>query len=312
MEPSSALSLLALSVAESGEVQVHFFASLARTFGRLSHLSFGRQARIFFMSSPSPAPRARQRHKWPTRFIVLGLGLLLMLAVLAYVTVILGYVQGEEIASETFRRRTFEYYQLPLVEIQVSGITRTDSTGLLENYLIDEKLISVATASPTTDESTRWDLISADRFGTVYSRGEAEILCHYLDAVDADEQNLWVEWSKEHPKLAKVIWPAIVSVAQQELYIFVPELLELAGNATDPDELKAQLTDLLSRQYLRVATTQQKLARHELAVELFSYSLNHSPGGIDALQRRAESLTALGKTEKAEADLAQVRKLQRF
>jgi hypothetical protein len=86
----------------------------------------------------------------------------------------------------------------------------------------------------------------------------------------------------------------------------------LAGNATGPDALKTQLAELQSKQYLRVATTLQQLARHELAVELFSHSLDRSPGGIDALQRRAVSLAALGKTEKAEADLALVRELQRF
>ncbi|MDP6720563.1 MAG: tetratricopeptide repeat protein [Pirellulaceae bacterium] len=240
------------------------------------------------------------------------MSLLSMLAVLAYVTVILGHVTGEEIASATFQRRTFEYFQVPFIELQISGISRTDSTGVLEDHLIDEKIISVAKTKTPPDESIRWDLVEAHRFGVIFSRGEAEILCHYLDAEDADENNVWVEWSKDNPKLAKVIWPAVVTVAQQELYIFVPELLELAGNATDPDALKTQLAELQSRQYLRVATTLQQLARHELAVELFSHSLDRSPGDIDALQRRAVSLAALGKTEKAEADLAQVRELQRF
>jgi len=235
-----------------------------------------------------------------------------MLPVLAYVTVFLGHVEGEEIASETFQRRKFVYYQLPVIEFQVSGIMRTPSTGDLENFLIDKKIISVAKSTTQLDESTRWDLIRAQRFGAVFSRGEAEILCNYLDALDANKEYVWVKWSKENPKLAKIIWPAVVSVSQRELYVLVPELLELATNATEPDTLKTQLAELQSQQYLRVATTQQQLDRHELAVELFSYSLDQSPDGIDALQRRAVSLEALGKTEKAEADLAQVRALQRF
>jgi len=264
------------------------------------------------MSSPSPAPKASRSNKWVARIAIAGLSVLLMLAVLVYVTITLGHVRGEEIASETFQRRTFEYFQLPVIELQISGITRTDSTGDLENYLIDKKIISVAKTKIPPDESIRWDLVRGNRFGTVFKRGEAEILCHYLDTHDADQKNVWVEWSKENPKLAKVIWPAVVSVAQQELYILVPELLELATNATDPDVLKTQLTELQFQQYLRVATTQQQLARHELAVELFSHSLDRSPNNIDALERRAVSLAALGNTEKAEADLAQVRELRRF
>jgi tetratricopeptide (TPR) repeat protein len=262
------------------------------------------------MSNVSPAPKTRRSNKWAARVTIIGLSLLLLFALLAYVTVILGHVQGEEISSETFQRRKFEYYQLPLIELQVSGITRTASTGAVENYLIDEQIISVGTKTPP--DEIRWDLIRAHRFGTVFSRSEAEILCHYLDAVNADLDNVWVEWSKENLELAKVIWPAIVTVAQQELYVFVPKLLELAVNATDKDSLKTQLAELQSQQYLRAASTQQQLGRHELAIELFSCSIDHSPGDIDALQRRAKSLTALGKTEKAAADMAQVRKLQRF
>jgi hypothetical protein len=264
------------------------------------------------MSSPSPAPRAARRSTWATRITVSGFSLLLMIAVLVYVTVVMGYVAGEEIASETFQRRTFCYYQLPVVELQISGITRADSTGLLENYLIDENLISVAATKTPPDESIRWDLVNANRFGVIYSRGEAEILCHYLDAKNADDKNVWIEWSKENPALTKIIWPRIVTVAQQELYIFVPEILELASNATDPAELKTRLDKLQSEQYLRVATTQQQLARHELAVELFSHSLDRSPKSIPALERRAASLVALGKQKNADADLAQVRELKRF
>jgi len=264
------------------------------------------------MSSPPAAPRVRRGNKWAARFTVAGLGLLMLAAGLVYVTVMLGHVEGEEIATETFQRRTFEYYQLPLIELQVSGITRVDSTGDVEEYLIKDKIISVTKPKTPPDESLRWDLVSANRFGQVFSRGEAEILCHYLDSKNADGKFTWVEWSKKNPELAKIIWPAVVTVARQELYIFVPELLALAANATDPEALQMALDESLSEQYLRVATTQQQLARHELAVELFSHSLERSPRRIVALEGRAASLAALGKQEKAEADLAQARELKRF
>ncbi len=263
------------------------------------------------MSRPSISPRSRPGNKWAVRITITGFSVLLMIAALAYITFVLGLVHGEEIATQTFQRRQFTYYQLPLIELQVSGITRTDSTGELENYLIDKKLISVAKPTSLPDDSIRWDLVSADRFTVVFSRGEAEILCHYLDAKNADDKSVWREWSEKNPKLAKVIWPVIVTVAQRELYIFVPELLEAAANATDPDALQTTLDKLQAAQYLRVATTQQKLGRHELAVELFSHCLDHAPREIAALERRAASLAALGNQVKADADLAQVRELKR-
>lgn len=235
-----------------------------------------------------------------------------MFAVLAYVTVMLGHVSGEEIAPQTFQRRTFAYYQLPVVQLQISGITRSDSTGLLEDFLVDEKLITVANRKTPPHPTIKWDLVTANRMGMIFSRGEAEILCHYLDAKNVDDKLEWVEWSEEHPDLAKVIWPVVVSVAQQELYIFVPELMELAANATDPVQLKQQLDQLQSEQYQRVATTQQQLGRHELAVELFTHSLDRTPDRIPVLEKRAVSLAALGEQENADADLAEIRKLKRF
>jgi len=265
------------------------------------------------MTNRSVARGTGRRNKWATRIIVAGLSLLVLLAVLAYVTVILGHVHGEEIATETFQRRKFEYFQLPVIELQISGIVRTDSTGVLEDHLIKKKIISVAKVKTPPDESIRWDLVTANRLGKIFKRGEAEILCHYLDAVNADGDNLWVEWTDENPELAKVVWPAVVSVAQQELYIFVPELLELATNAKDPDTLKSQLDELLSDQYLRIAQTQQHLDRHELAVELFTRAIQRSPErNISALELRATSLAALGKQDKADADLAEVRELKRL
>ena len=246
------------------------------------------------------------------RITVTGLALLLFLAVNAYVTFLLGHVRGEEVAPATFQRREFAYFQVPLIEWQITGITHTDSTGDLEDYLIKEKLITVAIPKTPPDETLRWDLVRAHLNGVLTSRGEAEILCNYLDSEDADGNNLWVEWSKANPELAKVIWPEVLSVSQRELYIFVPDLLALAADASDPVDLKQKLDELLPQKYVQIATTQQQLARHELAVELFSFALDREPQKIDALERRATSLAALGQQDEAAADLAQARDLKRF
>ncbi len=262
------------------------------------------------MNRPAPRRSTRRGNKWAVRITIAGLSVILLLAVLTYVTVVLGLVEGEEIATETFRRRTFSYYQLPVIQLQVSGIHRQDSTGDVENYLIDNKLIQVASPTSQPDDSLRWDLVNAHRFRTVFSRGEAEILCNYLDATTDDDKHVWVEWSKAHPNLAKVIWPAVVTVAQHELYIFVPELLELATNATDAQALADDVQELLTNQYLRVAATQQQLERHELAIELYSHALNQSPQHLAALQGRAESYAAVGKQQQADADRARARELQ--
>ena len=114
MESVGALSIPALigcKIRETSGPDSHAFGG-DDSEGDLPHLAFGLQAGIVFMSSPSPAPRASRSNKWAARITIAGLSVLVLLAVLAFVTITLGHVYGEEIASETFQRRKFNYFQL--------------------------------------------------------------------------------------------------------------------------------------------------------------------------------------------------------
>ena len=107
-----------------------------------------------------------------------------------------------------------------------------------------------------------------------------------------------------------MLWPAVLEVAQQQLYSCVPKLLDLARNAGNADSLSAQIDESLTDQYSYFARAQQQLEQHEHAVELYSAALARSPRRIDVLEGRAESLAALGNQDKASADLAQAREFQ--
>ena len=263
------------------------------------------------MNAPeSSSSRRGGRRSLGSRIGMGLLGALLLLGVVVYATRIFGLVRGEEFAPETFKRRSFIYYEIPLVGIQVSPITRDDITGSLEDYLIKHKLVAANTKT-SDPKSIRWDLVSSHRGEVLSGHGEAQILCHYLDATDPEDENIWLEWSKEHGNLAKVLWPMVAKVSHQELYIFVPQLLSLAGNASSAQELKTSIDEMLAREYLRIAHAHQQMNHHEAAVELFTEALAHNPRAIEALEGRAESLAAVGKQERASADLAQAQELQK-
>ncbi len=259
-------------------------------------------------SATSAARRSGARGSWPLRLALTALGLLVFAAVAAYSTVFLGWVHGSEFDPATFKRRTFSYYEIPLIRLQVSAIKRSESREPLEKFLVNEELISV-TAASGKDASARWDLIEAGGQTTTV-HGDARILIRCFDAQDASGEQVWLAWSKEHRGLAKVLWPEVAKLARQQLYVLAPGLLELARDASDPAELQQQLDRDLAQRYLRLAAAQQQLGQHKQAVELYSSALAHAPNEIEALKGRAESLETLGKHEQAAADLAQVRQLQ--
>ena len=242
---------------------------------------------------------------------MVGVGTLLILAALVYSTFYFGLVRGQEFAADSFNRREFSFYQIPLVGLQITPINRRDITNDLESYLIAQKFIAGPSPSAATK---RWDLVLAHR-GFVpdeqrpLSQGEARILCEYLDAGDAKGNHIWLDWTKNNSAIAKVVWPAVAQVARQELYFFAPELLICARNATNAVELQRELDALLADKYLAFGNIQQQLDHHEEAVELFTSALVHAPARVEALVARAKSLTSLGKSDKASADVKQAERL---
>jgi hypothetical protein len=222
-------------------------------------------------------------------------------AILIYTVFWFGHIRGEEFAPECFRRRTFQYYELPLLGWQVWPIRHRDSTNPLESYLSGERLIG-ARKAPTED--TRWDLVMATRGITgsrVVAHGDARILCSYLDIQDAEGNRVWLEWSKKNGPLAKVLWPAVADVSRQQLYLFTPDLLQLAERATTAGNLQREISRTLGDRYYQLAESHRQLGRHDTAIELYSQALAQVPDHVGATRGRAESRAALGKQDEAAA-----------
>jgi hypothetical protein len=262
-------------------------------------------------ASPRTAAPVRPRGKLSHLAVAACIGLLFVLGIVVYSVSFFGHVKGEEFAPATFSRREFSYYEIPLLGLQISPIHRRDITNALESQLTRDKLVA---SQSVTESGKRWDLVIARRGiegarGRALAQGNARILCEYLDALDGQNVHIWLTWSTKNPELAKVVWPVVARVAREDLYIFAPDLFELARNARDPIELKAELDRWLVKQYLAFALTQQQLNRHEAAIELYSAVLQLVPSHADALIGRAKSLTALGNDDQASADLALAERL---
>jgi hypothetical protein len=196
----------------------------------------------------------------------LGLAVAVLIA-----TLLFGQHGGEEFCPDTFNRRSFFYFQIPLVGIQVTPIFRDDTTNSLENYLVAGKFLTRSAAG-----NPRWDLVTAVSAGSRVVRGDAQILCSYLDTADENSRLVWQRWSDTHPEAAKVLWPRVAQLARQQLYLLVPELFELANSETDPKTLAEKLDQSLARQYRRLAAIQEKLGNHAGARELEEHARQHS------------------------------------
>ena len=235
--------------------------------------------------------RPRSKRQWGTKVLFGILTVLGVASVVLVATLLFGLHTGEEFSPDTFSRQTFYYYEIPLLGIQVSPIVRKSRTNTFERFLRQKGYVKSGNSS-----QPRWDLVKVARSGATTFRGDADILCSYLDAVDSGGIRHWQTWSEKNPKLAGVLWPLVARAADEQLYIFVPELIDLAGSASKPDELQKRLNESLAQQYRRLAEIQQQQGDHETALDLVMQSLEYAPEDPETLQCREISLRALGKS----------------
>ena len=175
------------------------------------------------MSSDNRYVPRRRLPKWVPIVGWSVLGLLCAALFVFVVVVTFGAVHGTEFCPQTFERRSYWLHELPLTGIQVTGIRREDRSQATELFITSNKHI----AAPVAGAKQDWHLIAGSR-GVASTKGDASILMTYLDATDGDDYHRWVKRSEEHPKLAPILWPAVQRLARHELYVFVPDLFDLA------------------------------------------------------------------------------------
>jgi hypothetical protein len=206
-----------------------------------------------------------------------GLALVMFVAML---TITLGAVHGTEFCPQTFERRSYSCYELPLVGVQVTAMRREDLSTVAESFLTSNKYIPPLPKGGRQD----WHIIFGSRGTKLYRRGDASILMQYLDAQDAKTMHRWVKWSEDHPQLAKVFWPAVQTLSIHELYVFVPELFELTKQHNDPAALQGALNKEVIARLLFLARRLQAAGDHAAALAVLGDALAIDPANQE-LQR---------------------------
>ncbi len=214
-------------------------------------------------SDVSEAPPRRKR-KTALILTALLVVVLLALPVLGIVH-LFGYVFGTEFSPQTFQERSFHYYTIPGLGFQLGATTKTDSNTALTR-MIAKKYIPVKTKA----KAKQWDPVWIHHGPKTYPDGDAKILLDYLHAVNENGDFAWLEWSDDRPKLAKILWPEIVRVAQHHEYTFVPDMMRLALEAQDPKVFLAELDILLAARYRRRGEQLRDLGERARATKLFA------------------------------------------
>ena len=231
--------------------------------------------------------------------IVGSLGLVVVIGIANF-----GLVNGEEFAPDTFERRSYWYFELPLVRLKVTPIKRSAHQNSLEQTLVDNNYLT-AIIPPK-----RWDLVTTQRYGQLWREGDALILCHYLDAVDHDDGSAsdcyWEQWTNDHSQLAQILWPEVARLARRDLYFLIPPLFEAAVASGSPQQLQNDLDEILARSYEWLAEAEVELKNLDTAVRFYSDALRRDPNRIRCLTGRANCYEALGKPVEALSDRRRV------
>ena len=224
-------------------------------------------------------PGNREKSRWGQRAVYF----ITLLAVFLFIGFILvanfGNVNGEEFSPSTFKRRQFYYYEVPWIHVQVSPIFRDDSTDEVSTYL---KSTDWLTLTPKSAEP--WHLVSGYSGSQARQRGDASILTHYLDAVDADGSHYWEDWSQANAAHAKVLWQEIAEVARQQHYLLIPTMMALAEQSLDtpPADLASALNRHIVEHYRDWARNEEELGHDQAARTLYEAWLAREPGAEEA------------------------------
>jgi 3-methyladenine DNA glycosylase AlkC len=235
---------------------------------------------------------AAVRRPWPKWLVFTLWGVLGLLAATLLVfmaTLWFGGVHGTEFSPQTFERRSYSFYELPLIRKQVTAIRHDDLTGVAETFLTSKNYVATPPAGAPQD----WHIIVGSQGTKMFHKGDASILMQYLDSKDSADYHRWVKWSEDHPKLAKVLWPAVQRLAQDDLYIFIPDLFLLAKQADDPVKLQAALNKLIAAKLLFLADRLQDRHEHAEAIKLLDEAIQLDPANQELTKARETSRTAV-------------------
>src|SRR5262245_22012536 len=130
------------------------------------------------MASGPVSPQTSRR-RIPRWAIISGWSLLGLLGAvfLAYsLTTTFGTVRGVEFCPQTFERRAYSFYEVPVLGIMVTAKVHEDVSTAAETALTTQKFVT-----PPAGGQQDWHIVAGSRGTRTWRKGDASILVGYLD-----------------------------------------------------------------------------------------------------------------------------------
>lgn len=162
-----------------------------------------------------------QRRSSKVPWILGILGFILLIPFVFSVVLAQAQKEGVEFSPDDFTTRRFQYAKIEWLDWTISGLDHTDITSQFQQSLVDDLWIK-----PRRNMNKTWHLVS-DSITTGDSPDfDARILFDYL------QMPIWSDWNDDqsNQKKAKVLWPAVATLARNYVYWAIPDLMDLAIN----------------------------------------------------------------------------------
>ena len=214
--------------------------------------------------------------------IIALLAIVLIALILMSVLTAASKVTGTEFSPHTFDTRSFQFNEVPLTEVQVTGNIRTTITDSTSRYLVANKLIQPIKNNP------RWDLVRISRAFRSGDPADTTILLAYLNGQGGAKFD-WEQWSKDHAPAAKVFWPFIQQMAIDRLYLMMPQAFEIAENETDANALQSKLNAYLLSELPEFSRDLAAAGYRDIAVSALESAIQQH-GANEALEAAKQSI----------------------
>ena len=183
-------------------------------------------------------------------------------------------VSGTEFSPDTFSIRKFNYRQSPF-----SGTIR--GKRFLNHVDSDcESLIALNLIPASKSVTQRWDLVSESIQSTEVLSGEfdARFITRYL-TYKTDT------WNRQNIEKAEILWPHVVALARQRLYLVIPRVLSFALNSSQDlsnEMFETRLNKKLGQAWLEAAKITAARAKYYRTLITFPNGQSADDNGVEA------------------------------
>lgn len=154
-----------------------------------------------------------------------------------------GSVRGIEFSPDIFAHRSFRYYQWCGIQITPTRLETWQSQ--VDNYVHAQGHVDSQFAS-----NPRWHFVKGLAPHLRGWIGPAKPMCQAVGCYSGDDR--WIKWSEANPEFARIVWPRVVTWAQNERYYAVSCLfratdLDTATSAEDVQEMLSHAEELAEK-----------------------------------------------------------------